>query len=76
MWAAAVLAVIKAVPAARDIFIQVVDLWHEAQDAAAESNSIKVMREREATVAAMRALHLTNEQRAVLRRRLWELHKL
>jgi hypothetical protein len=74
--AAAILAVIKAVPAFRDIFIQVVDLYNAAMDAAAEAQSIKVQREREATVAAMKQPGLSDEHRGVLRRRLWELHKL
>jgi hypothetical protein len=74
--AAAILVVLKAVPAARDIFLKIVDLYHAEQDAASESQSIKVLREREATVAAMKQPGLSDENRAALRRRLWELNKL
>lgn len=74
--AAAIMVVLKAIPAARDIFLKVVDLYHAQLDAAAESSSIKVLREREATVAAMKAPGLTDAHRATLRRRLWELNKL
>ena len=79
MWASvvpAILAVIKAVPAARDIFIQVVDLYNAELDRRSEEASIKVMREREATVAAMKQPGLSDENRAVLRRRLWDLGRL
>jgi hypothetical protein len=74
--AATILALIKAIPALRDIFLKVVDLWQEAQTVAEENQVQKVQKEREATVAAMKAPGLSDSERAVLRRRLWELHKL
>lgn len=74
--AAIILAVVKAIPALQKIFEAAIDLYHQQQDIAAENQAIKVQREREATVAAMKAPGLTDEQRATLRRRLWELGKL
>jgi predicted DNA binding protein len=74
--AAVVLAVVKAIPALQKIFEAAIDLYNQQQDIAAENQSIKVQREREATVAAMKQPGLTDQQRATLRRRLWELGKL
>lgn len=74
--AALILVIMKAIPAARDIFLAVQDAFYLAMDTAAENQSVRVLREREATVAAMKAPGLTDEQRATLRRRLWELSKL
>lgn len=76
MWASAILAIVKAVPAARDIFIQLVDLYNQQLEIAETNRDIKKQKEREATVAAMKAPGLSDENRAVLRRRLWELAKL
>lgn len=76
MWASAVLAVIKAIPAVYKIWKEVIDLYHEQQDAADVSKSEKVLKEREATIAAMKQPGLTDEQRGTLRRRLWELGRL
>lgn len=74
--AAIVLAVVKAIPALQKIFEAAIDLYHQQQDIAAENQSVRVLREREATVAAMKQPGLSDENRAVLRRRLWELGKL
>lgn len=74
--AAVILIILKALPAARDLFLAVQDAYYLAMDTAAENQSIRVLREREATVAAMKQPGLTDEQRATLRRRLWELGKL
>lgn len=74
--AAIILAFIKAIPALQTIFVAAIDLYHEQQDIAADSQAAKVMKEREATIAAMKQVGLSDENRAVLRRRLWELGKL
>lgn len=74
--AAFVYALVKGSTAIRDIFLTVVDMYHAEMDRRYENQSIKVQREREATVAALKQPGLSDENRAVLRRRLWELHKL
>lgn len=73
--AAALLAVIKAIPAAQKLFSQVMDLYYQELDRRLESESNKIMKEREALVASLKLEGLTAENRATIRRRLYDLEK-
>ena len=72
--AVAIMAIIKALPAAQKLFSQVQDLYYKELDRQLEGDSAKTMKEREALVASLKLDGLTAENRATIRRRLYELH--
>lgn len=75
MWASLALAIVKAIPAARDIFFKTVELYYAELDRQLENESEKILKEREALIASLKLDGLTAENRAVIRRRLYELSK-
>lgn len=75
MWASLILAVAKAIPAFRDIYLKSIELYYLELDRKLENESLKIKQEREALIASLKLDGLTAENRAVIRKRLYELSK-
>jgi hypothetical protein len=75
MWASAILAFLKAVPSAMEIFQQLQDLYWKEQDRQLEAHSTQVKNERDELLAEFKRPETTTQRRNEIRRRLYELQK-
>lgn len=74
--AAAIVAVVKALPAARDIYLRTVDLYFAEEERKDQNRSADIDEERSAIAAALKQPGMTDENRRILRKRLIALSKL
>lgn len=73
---ASIVAIARAVPAARAIFEQAVALYYSAQEGRDQDHMNEVQHEREAIVASLKQSGLTDEQVRAFHKRLITLSKL
>jgi hypothetical protein len=71
-WAALILAIAKAIPAFKDMYLESIDLYYAQIDAADQSGVSKNAKKRDALLAALKSKELTDEQRNTLRRALYD----
>jgi RNA-binding protein YlmH len=74
-WAVAVYGLIKAIPGMIKLLDRIIDLYYQELDQAQEAETEKIQKEREALVASLKLDGLTAENRAIIRRRLYDLQK-
>jgi len=76
MTGATLLAIFKAIPALQKIFEEAVELYYKELAARDQDRVVQTQKEREALVAALKQPGLNDENRRILRRRLYDLHRL
>lgn len=74
--AATIVALAKAIPAARDIYLRSVDLYFSMEEGKDQNQMSDVEAERSAIAAALKQIGMTDENRRVLRKRLIVLSRL
>jgi hypothetical protein len=73
--AALFLSIVKAIPAVRDIFLKVVDLYHEQLNAADSGAVTKNAKQRDALLSVLKLPGLENEKRNEIRRILYDVSR-
>lgn len=76
MWATLLVSIAKAVPAAKTIFLQSVDLYFAYEQSADDRETTQISEERDGIVAALKQPGMSDENRRALRRRLITLSRL
>lgn len=75
MGASTVIAIIQAIPALKTLFLEVQDLWFRMEAQRDENRASRKEKERIATVNAMKQPGLSDEDRKILRRRLYDISR-
>lgn len=73
---AAIVALIKALPAIRSIYLQTVDLYFSAQETRDQNQMSEIDEERGAIMSALKQPGVTDAQKRIFRKRLIDLSKL
>jgi hypothetical protein len=76
MWATLIVSIAKAVPAAKKIYLQSVDLFFAYEQSSDDRETNEISEERDGIVAALQQPGMSDANRRALRRRLIALSRL